>query len=42
MVKYIETQYGERATAGDIDQIDALVQKIAKLEEKLEVQKARK
>lgn len=42
MVKYFETQFGERATAGDLNQTAILLNKIEQLEEKLEIQKARK
>jgi hypothetical protein len=42
MIKYFETQFGERATAGDLSQKAILLEKIEQLEKKLEIQKARK
>jgi hypothetical protein len=37
MLKYLETQFGERALNGDTDQLDVLTAKIKDLEQKLEV-----
>lgn len=41
MLKYLETNFGERALNGDMDQIEQLQVKIKAIEAKLEVQKSK-
>ena len=41
MLKYLETNFGERALNGDVDQLQILTAKIKQVEAKLEIQRSR-
>ena len=42
MVEYLEREFGDRATLGDLSQIDTLKQKIADLKVRVQTQQATK